>query len=92
MTNSKLRLIIVSAILAGLFPMILITQTQAFEISPEKADYIMDICSGRILVLDMEADGYSMDLNFCLDYKSAGECYADLKNGLIKNFWLDLVD
>lgn len=44
----------VSDIVAGIFPMILTTQTHALEISPEKANYIMNICSGRILVDSME--------------------------------------
>jgi hypothetical protein len=92
MTNSRFRLIIIAIILVGLFPMILTTKTHALEISPEKANYIMNVCSGRYLVSDLEAESYCTDLNLCLDYKSVGECYADLKNGLINNFGLGLVD
>lgn len=62
------------------------------EMSPERFSYIYNVCTGRILVADLVASGYCFQLNLCLDYKPTEECYTDLKNGLIDNFWLDLVD
>jgi uncharacterized membrane protein len=63
--DRMIKLIIVLAIVIALFPMMMPTQTkalepsperQALEITPERFSYIMGICSGRILVLNMEAD------------------------------------
>jgi hypothetical protein len=65
---------------------------KAVEITPERFSYIMGICTGRILVADLTASGYCIDLNFCLEYKSTLECYTDLKNGKIYNTWLGLLD
>jgi hypothetical protein len=54
--------------------------------TPERATYIMLVCTGRILIEDLSVSGYCSGIQFCLSYKSMGECYTDLKNGEIENF------
>jgi hypothetical protein len=60
--------------------------------SSQRATYIMNVCTGRILIEDLSVDGYCSGIQFCLSYKSMAECYTDLKNGEIHNIWLDSLD
>jgi hypothetical protein len=54
--------------------------------TPERATYIMLVCTGRILIEDLSVDGYCSGIQLCLSYKSMAECYTDLKNGEIENW------
>jgi hypothetical protein len=52
----------------------------------QRATYIMNVCTGRILIEDLSVRGYCFGIQLCLSYKSMSECYTDLKNGEILNF------
>jgi hypothetical protein len=54
--------------------------------TPARATYIMNVCTGRILIEDLSVNGYCFGIQLCLSYKSMSECYTDLKNGEILNF------
>jgi hypothetical protein len=54
--------------------------------SSQRATYIMNVCTGRILIDDLSVNGYCSGIQFCLTYKSMAKCYTDLKNGEIENW------
>jgi hypothetical protein len=54
--------------------------------SSQRATYIMNVCTGRILIEDLSVNGYCFGIQLCLSYKSMAECYSDLKNGDIENW------
>ena len=62
------------------------------RIYSRESTYIMNVCTGRILIEDMSVNGYCFGTQPCLTYKSMAECYIDLKNGEIENLWSDLLD
>jgi hypothetical protein len=52
----------------------------------QRATYIINVCTGRILNEDLSVDGYCFGIQLCLPHKSMAECYTDLKNGEIENW------
>jgi hypothetical protein len=94
MTNEKFKewLMIRKSVILGLVIVVMIVLVPAVpvqavqEMTPERASYIYNVCTGRILVADMSVSGYCTGLHLCLMYKTNAECYTDLKNGEIENF------
>jgi hypothetical protein len=61
-------------------------ETKIPVMSSQRATYIMNVCTGRILIDDLSVNRYCSGIQFCLTYKSMAKCYTDLKNGEIENW------
>jgi hypothetical protein len=70
MTNEIFRVIgIVVIAMVVLIPMALVVATQ--EMTPDRAAYIYNVCTGRFLVSDMSVSKYCTGIMFCLQDKTA---------------------
>jgi hypothetical protein len=85
MTHETIRVIVGLVVIAMVvsIPTVLVLAVQ--EMTPERAAYIYNVCTGRFLVSDMSVSGYCTGIMFCLQDKSGIECYNDLKNGEIND-------
>jgi hypothetical protein len=85
MTNKIFKVIVGSVVFAMVVLVPTVPVLAAQEMSPERAAYIYNVCTGRFLVDDMSVSGYCTGIMLCLQYKTAIECYNDLKNGEISD-------
>jgi hypothetical protein len=85
LTNEIFRVIVGLVVIAMvvLVPTVLVLAVQ--EMTTERTAYIYNVCTGRFLVDDMNVSGYCTGIRLCLQYKTAIECYEDLKNGEISD-------
>jgi hypothetical protein len=85
MTNEIFRVVVglVVIVMVVLIPTVLVLAVQ--EMTPERATYIYNVCTRRFLIDDMSVSGYCTGIMLCLQYKTAIECYNDLKNGEISD-------
>lgn len=74
---------LVIVVMIVLVPTVLVLAVQ--EITPERASDIYNVCTGRFLIVDMSVSGYCTGIMSCLQFKTALECYDDLKNGEISD-------
>ena len=77
LTKYSLGLVVFAMLV--LIPTALVLAVQ--EMTPERAAYIYNVCTGRFLISDIIVSRYCSGITSCLDYRTPKDCYYDLKNG-----------